>query len=109
MDLRLFKGLAVAAISVVAVTGCQSSSGSPVGTGGKPLIADEILFPAFGLNAVPSGGKIPFDNRGGPKGGMEVATWSGVAPHGIYGLGVQFVSGVPVVTGVESTGFVPPG
>jgi hypothetical protein len=63
---------------------------------GKPLIADEILFPGFGLNAVPSGGKMPYDNRGGPKGGMEVATWSGVAPHGIYGLGVQFVSGVPV-------------
>jgi peptide/nickel transport system substrate-binding protein len=47
MDLRLFKGLVVAAISVVAVTGCQSSSGSPVGTGGKPLIAEPTTGVTF--------------------------------------------------------------
>jgi peptide/nickel transport system substrate-binding protein len=47
MDLRVFKGLVVAAISVIAVTGCQSSSGSPVGTGGKPLIAEPTTGVTF--------------------------------------------------------------
>jgi peptide/nickel transport system substrate-binding protein len=40
MDLRLFKVVVVATISVVAVTACQSSSGSAIGTGGRPLIAE---------------------------------------------------------------------
>jgi peptide/nickel transport system substrate-binding protein len=47
MDLRVFKGLVVATISVVAVTGCQSSSGSAVGTGGKPLIAEPTTGVTF--------------------------------------------------------------
>jgi peptide/nickel transport system substrate-binding protein len=47
MDLRVFKGLVVATISVVAVTGCQSSSGSPVGSGGKPLIAEPTTGVTF--------------------------------------------------------------
>jgi len=37
---RVFKGLVGAAAFVVAITSCQQSSGSPVGTGGKPLIAE---------------------------------------------------------------------
>jgi peptide/nickel transport system substrate-binding protein len=41
MNLRVFKGLVAAAISIVAVTSCQSSSSStPSGTGGRPLIAE---------------------------------------------------------------------
>ena len=47
MDLRVFKGLVVATISVVAVTGCQSSSGSAVGTGGKALIAEPTTGVTF--------------------------------------------------------------
>jgi hypothetical protein len=63
---------------------------------GKSFNPSEVLFPGFGLNVVPSGGRIPFDHRGGPNGGMEVAYWNGTAPHGVYGLGVLFVSGAPV-------------
>jgi hypothetical protein len=63
---------------------------------GKSFVPDEFLFPGYGLNIVPSGGRIPFDHRGGVSGGQEIAYWRGTAPHGIYGLGVLFVSGIPV-------------
>jgi hypothetical protein len=55
----------------------------------------EILFPGFGLNVNGSGGQIPYDHRGGPKGGQEIAYWSGSFPNGVYGVGVLHVSGQP--------------
>src|ERR1700683_537065 len=35
----------------------------------------EFLYPGFGLNHTSSGGTIPYDNIGGPNGGMEIAYW----------------------------------
>jgi hypothetical protein len=47
----------------------------------------EVLFPAPGLVQVPSGGKIPFDHRGGPNGGIELAHWDTAAyPRGTYAV-----------------------
>jgi hypothetical protein len=54
--------------------------GSQEGNNGK----GEILYPATGLNATPDGGRIPFDHRGGPHGGIEIAFWPGVFPVGIF-------------------------
>lgn len=53
----------------------------------------EILFPGYGLNTTTSGGRIPYDHRGGPKGGQEIAYWPGSFPNGVYGVGVLFASG----------------
>jgi hypothetical protein len=54
----------------------------------------EFLYPAKGLNNSPSGGHIPYDDIGGPTGGMEVAYWLGSHPQGLYGIGAEFISGV---------------
>jgi hypothetical protein len=55
----------------------------------------EFLYPATGLNTNASGGRIPFDHRGGPNGGIEVAFWTGSYPKGLYGLGIVLASGNP--------------
>jgi hypothetical protein len=57
------------------------------------FLPEEILFPGFGLNVNQTGGVIPFNHRGGPNGGQEIAFWSGGFPEGIYGLAVQHASG----------------
>ena len=53
----------------------------------------EILYPGFGLNISPSGGTIPYDNRGGPNGGMELAYWLTSPPQGIFGVSAVHASG----------------
>jgi hypothetical protein len=53
----------------------------------------EFLYPGNGLNNSPSGGHIPYDDIGGPTGGMEVAYWLGPHPPGLYGIGAQHISG----------------
>jgi hypothetical protein len=55
---------------------------------------EEIMFPGYGLNVSTSGGIIPFDNRGGPRGGTEIAYWRGTTfPTGVYGVGVLHAAG----------------
>jgi len=54
------------------------------------------LYPFAGLNTLPSGGHIDFDHRGGPHGGIEIASWpAGAVPAGVYGVGALFISGTP--------------
>jgi hypothetical protein len=53
----------------------------------------EFLYPGYGYQNSASGGHIPFDNLGGPRGGEEFAYWSGVYPEGLYGLAAQSMSG----------------
>jgi hypothetical protein len=55
----------------------------------------EFLYPGYGLQNSPSGGHIPYDDIGGPLGGEEIAYWLGPHPTGLYGIGVQSISGVP--------------
>jgi hypothetical protein len=57
--------------------------------------ANEFLYPGYGLNVSKSGGEIPYDDRGGPKGGTELAFWN-KAPQGVYGIGAVLISGPPV-------------
>jgi hypothetical protein len=54
---------------------------------------EELLFPGFGLNVSASGGIIPYDHRGGPNGGTEIAYWENSFPTGVYGVGVLHASG----------------
>jgi hypothetical protein len=47
----------------------------------------EVLYPAPGLISSLSGGKVSFDHRGGPHGGIEVTHWDTPAfPTGTYGI-----------------------
>jgi hypothetical protein len=65
-------------------------------TRGKGFQPKELLFPGFGLNVSPTGGSIPYDDRGGPRGGMEIAYWLGTPPQGIFGVAMIHKSGPPV-------------
>lgn len=58
--------------------------------------ASEYLYPGYGLNHSKSGGTIPFDHRGGPNGGTEVAFWNKVPKGAIFGVGALLISGNPV-------------
>lgn len=46
-----------------------------------------VIFPGFGLQTAPSGGRMPYDHRGGPNGGEEICFWPGVFPSGVFGFG----------------------
>ena len=77
------------------------------GQTGGVVALQEVLYPGFDLNTTPSGGRIPFDHRGGPGGGQEVAFWIETTkkdknnekktflPPGVYGIGAQHISGAP--------------
>src|SRR5207247_1012582 len=45
-----------------------------------------ILFPGFGLQTAPSGGRIPFNHRGGANGGQEICFWPDQFPNGVFGF-----------------------
>ena len=72
------------------------------GTNGLKLLTDiqtapsEFLYPGFGLNHTTSGGTIPYDNIGGPNGGMEIAYWQ-TPPLGYYGIAATHISGGPAL------------
>jgi hypothetical protein len=57
----------------------------------------EFLYPGFGLNHGSSGGAIPYDNRGGPNGGMEIAYWGANYPQGLYAFSAVHISGGPAL------------
>src|SRR5581483_10508551 len=52
------------------------------------------VYPIGGYNTTAAGGHIEFDHRGGPHGGIEVATFSKGFPEGAYRIGVAHISGV---------------
>ncbi|HET6252199.1 MAG TPA: hypothetical protein VFE47_31220 [Tepidisphaeraceae bacterium] len=79
--------------------------GDQAGTNGATLLTTsqtqpltEFLYPGFGLNHGAKGGTIPYDNQGGPNGGMEIAYWKGNNyPRGFYGISSVLESGGPAL------------
>lgn len=55
---------------------------------------NRTVYPLAGYSIVSSGGKIAFDHRGGPNGGIEVTSWPKGFPEGVYRVGVAHISGV---------------
>src|SRR4051812_32850448 len=55
---------------------------------------NRTVYPISGYTSVASGGKIAFDHRGGPHGGIEVTSWPKDFPEGVYRVGVAHVTGV---------------
>ena len=45
-----------------------------------------ILYPGFGLETAPSGGRIPYNHRGGANGGQELCFWPDKFPNGVFGF-----------------------
>ena len=45
-----------------------------------------FLYPGFGLERSPTGGRIPYNHRGGPNGGQEICFWPDDFPNAIYGF-----------------------
>ncbi|MDB5327381.1 MAG: hypothetical protein JWM57_2950 [Phycisphaerales bacterium] len=64
--------------------------------------AGETLYPAGALATNSSGGKVPFDHRGGPNGGIEIVYFPKGAPTGLYGLGLTLISGNPTTAQVDA-------
>ena len=62
---------------------------------------NRTVYPIAGYNIVSSGGSTAFDDRGGPHGGIEVASWPAAFPAGIYRIGVVHVSGVDTPATVD--------
>jgi hypothetical protein len=60
------------------------------------LAKGETLYTATGLNFSRSGGFIPYEDIGGPHGGIDICYWEGGFAKGIYQVVVYDVSGVPV-------------
>jgi hypothetical protein len=62
----------------------------------------EFLYPGFGCNVTPDGGYIAYDNRGGPKGGMEIASFPSVPAEAAYGIAALFITGKPVDVTIDA-------
>ncbi|MDB5322321.1 MAG: hypothetical protein JWN40_3952 [Phycisphaerales bacterium] len=63
----------------------------------------EFIYPIGGLDRSRSGGKTPFDHRGGAGGGIEVVYWpTNTFIGGTYALSVQRVSGPPVTATIQA-------
>ncbi len=61
----------------------------------------ETLYPISTLAVSPTGGRIPFDHRGGANGGIEIAFWPNALP-GPYDFGSVYISGAnPVPATVD--------
>jgi hypothetical protein len=56
-------------------------------------VSETLFSSGYGLNTDASGGHIPYDNRGGPNGGMEIAYWQGTPPQGVFGIGAYSLLG----------------
>lgn len=80
-------------LNVVARWNTDADLNLSVATPGGPNNAGEILYPIGALATNSSGGKIAFDHRGGPNGGIEIIYFPSVPADGLYGLGLTLISG----------------
>jgi hypothetical protein len=45
-----------------------------------------FLYPGFGQQTSPTGGRIPYNHRGGARGGQEICFWPDSFPTAVYGF-----------------------
>lgn len=69
---------------------------------GGPNNAGQVLYPTGALATNSSGGKVAFDHRGGPNGGIEVIYFPAGYPTGLYGIGLTLISGDPTTAQVDA-------
>jgi hypothetical protein len=73
-----------------------------VATPGGPNNAGETLYPVGPLSTNSSGGRVAFDHRGGPNGGIEIIYFpNSNVPTGLYGVGLTLISGAPTSAQVD--------
>ncbi len=73
----------------------------------SPRAADGVdrprtVYPIGGLDRVATGGRTPFDHRGGPAGGIEIVFWPGTFPAGAYQIGSVHISGATTPATVDA-------
>jgi hypothetical protein len=74
-----------------------------VSTPGGANNGGETLYPIGALSTNSSGGKVAFDHRGGPNGGIEVIYFpTADVPSGFYALGLTLISGNPTTAQVDA-------
>jgi hypothetical protein len=74
-----------------------------VSTPGGVNNGGETLYPIGALASNSSGGKVAFDHRGGPNGGIEVIYFpTADVPSGFYALGLTLISGDPTTAQVDA-------
>jgi hypothetical protein len=73
-----------------------------VSTPGGPNNAGQTLYPIGPLSTNSSGGRVAFDHRGGPDGGIEVVFFPSGFPSGLYGLGLTLITGEPTSAQVDA-------
>jgi hypothetical protein len=89
-------------MSFVARWGTDADLNFSVATPGGPGGAGEILYPIGALSTNSSGGKVAFDHRGGPNGGIEIIYFPNTPPDGLYGLGLTLISGPTTTAQVDA-------
>ena len=53
---------------------------------GSTFNPSTILYPGFGLETSPTGGRIAYNHRGGSNGGQEICFWPDAFPNGVFGF-----------------------
>lgn len=89
-------------LNFVARWGTDADLNFSVTTPGGPNNAGEILYPIGALSTNSSGGKVAFDHRGGPNGGIEIIYFPNIPPDGLYGLGLTLISGPTTTATVDA-------
>jgi hypothetical protein len=69
---------------------------------GGPNNAGETLYPIGPLATSSTGGRVAFDHRGGPNGGVEIIFFPNGYPLGLYGLGLTLITGAPTTAQVDA-------
>ena len=91
-DAQLIPTLPGALDFVLRWTGNADINLTVISPGGS-LGHNTVVYPLGGFDKIANGGTTPFDHRGGPNGGIEVAYWLNSFPEGIYFVGAQHISG----------------
>jgi hypothetical protein len=91
------------AINFVARWHTDADLNFSVSTPGGANDGGETLYPIGALSTNSSGGKVAFDHRGGPNGGIEVIYFpTADVPSGFYALGLTLISGNPTTAQVDA-------
>jgi hypothetical protein len=90
------------AINFVARWHSDADLNLSVSTPGGPNNGGETLYPIGALSSSSSGGKVAFDHRGGPNGGIEVIYFPTTnVPDGFYSIGLTLVRGPTTTAQVD--------
>lgn len=89
-------------LNVVARWNTDADLNLSLATPGGPNNAGEVLYPIGALATNSSGGRVAFDHRGGPNGGIEIIYFPSIPADGLYGIGLTLISGTTTRAQVDA-------